>query len=541
MTDASLETLRSGTAALPNLRELLEDPARLTALHCEGAGITADFSRQRVRLEDRDALLAYAAERGLAQGAEQLFGPNRLNPTEGRAVLHTALRRAPEVTPLVLDGVDISAAIAEALRRMGRIAEDLRSGRWRGATGAAITDVVHIGIGGSFLGPALACEALGPSTGPRLHFLANVDGVAAQRTLAGLNPTRTVIIVASKSFSTLETQVNARTVRRWFLTRGLSEGDLKHHCLAITTQLDAAAAFGIPPEQCLPLWDWVGGRFSLWSPMGLPVAIAQGMKTFEALLAGARAMDEHFRTADGAQNLPLLLSLFEFWNQNVLGTQSHAFLPYADALTQLPAYLQQLEMESNGKSVTVEGRPVPEATGTILWGTVGTNGQHATHQLLHQGTQPFSATFVFQRQGAPGLEDHHRWLRAHCIAQAEAFARGLTEAEIRASLTEAGVEPEEAERLAPHKRLPGNHPSSLLIIDQVDAHSLGALLSLHEHKVFCHGMLWGINSFDQWGVEFGKVLGDTLYAAQAPQGHVPALSASAEASLRAALTTDGKP
>ena len=225
----------------------------------------------------------------------------------------------------------------------------------------------------------------------------------------------------------------------------------------------------------------------------------------------------------------------------MLGTQSHAFLPYADALTQLPAYLQQLEMESNGKSVTVDGRPVSEATGTILWGTVGTNGQHATHQLLHQGTQPFSATFVFPRRGAPGLEDHQRWLRAHCIAQAEAFARGLAEAEIRASLTDAGVAPTEAERLAPHKRLPGNHPSSLLIIDQVDAHSLGALLALHEHKVFCHGMLWGINSFDQWGVEFGKVLGETLYAAQAPQGDVPALSASAEASLRAALATDGKP
>ncbi len=534
MSQSPFADLQARARDLPALRTLLENPERLRALHGEGAGIHADFSRQRVRLEDRDALLRFAEARGLFAARDQLFQANELNATEQRAVLHTALRRPEAAPPLWLRGENISGAIGAALARMADLAAAIRSGRWRGATGASITDVLHIGIGGSYLGPALAYEALGPRTGPAVHFLANVDGAAAQAVLSRLDPTRTLLIVASKSFNTLETLVNAQTVRRWFLARGLSEGQLKHHCLAVTTNHSAAAAFGIPPEQCLPLWDWVGGRFSLWSPIGLPVALSHGMDVFQALLGGAFAMDEHFQQAAPEHNLPVLLALFEYWNQEVLGTQSHAFLPYAEALSQLPAYLQQLEMESNGKSTTVAGAPVEGSTGTILWGTVGTNGQHATHQLLHQGTQPFSATFVLARRGAPGLEDHHRWLRAHCIAQAEAFARGLTTEEAAHALLAKGVAPEEAARLAPHKRLPGNHPSSLLIVDQVNAQSLGALLALHEHKVFCHGMLWGINSFDQWGVEFGKVLGDTLYAAQGETAPVETLSLSARASLTAA-------
>jgi glucose-6-phosphate isomerase len=535
MSQSPSVDLQARAQDLPALRTLLDDATRLGALHCEGAGLYADFSRQRVRLEDRDALLRFAEAQGLFTARDQLFQANQLNGTEERAVLHTALRRPRGAPPLWLEGENISEAIGEALARMAELADAIRSGRWRGATGASITDVLHIGIGGSYLGPALACEALGPPTGPTVHFLANVDGAAAQHVLADLDPTRTLLVIASKSFSTLETLVNAQTVRRWFLARGLSEGQLKHHCLAVTTNHSAAAAFGIPPEQCLPLWDWVGGRFSLWSPIGLPVALSHGMEAFQALLGGAHAMDEHFQHAAPEENLPVLLALFEYWNQQVLGTQSHAFLPYAEALTQLPAYLQQLEMESNGKSTTVAGAPVEGPTGTILWGTVGTNGQHATHQLLHQGTQPFSATFVLARRGAQGLADHHRWLRAHCIAQAEAFARGLTTEEAERALLAKGADPEAAARLAPHKRLPGNHPSNLLIVDQVDAESLGALLALHEHKVFCHGMLWGINSFDQWGVEFGKVLGDTLYAAQGETALAETLGLSARASLAAAL------
>jgi glucose-6-phosphate isomerase len=505
--------LEALAGALPHLRELLDgDPERPRRHRLAAPQLTLDLSRQRWDDRVRATLLELSGELAVDRAAAQLFAPNRLNPTEDRAVLHPLLR-APADTRLVVDGRDLAAEVRAARARMREFAEAVRAGRWRGATGRPIRDVVNVGIGGSFLGPALVCDALGPGDGPRVHFLANVDGAEAERLLRDLDPQRTLFLIASKSFGTLETRVNAETARAWFLERGGSTADLPRHFLAVSTNVTAAAAFGLPEENLLPLWDWVGGRYSVWSPIGLPIALAHGDDAFEAFLDGARAMDAHFRDAPPEANAPLLLALAEFWNQAFLGTQSHAVLPYASALARLPDYLQQLEMESNGKGVRRDGTPVTTATGTILWGNVGTNGQHAYHQLLHQGTCAFSAEFVLPLRPGHRLAEHHDWLVAHCFAQGEAFARGLDETAVREQLVAEGMDPVAAARAAPHRTLPGNHPSSTVLLDDLGPRSLGALLALHEHKVFVQGMLWGINSFDQWGVELGKKLGDRIHGA----------------------------
>ena len=516
---------------VPGLRDLLAEPGRFAAMRVDAPHLALDLSRQRWTDAVRAALLDLATETGTTDARAELFRGNALNPTERRAVLHTALR-APADAVIEVDGTNVMPAVHEALDRMLAFAEDVREGRWRGAGGAPIEHVVNIGIGGSALGPALVCEALEPSAtpGPTVHFLANVDGHEVHSLLPTLPPERTLFVIASKSFGTLETKVNAETARSWFLERGGRVEDIARHFVAVSTNLDAAGAFGLPAENLFPLWDWVGGRYSLWSPIGLPIALRHGAAAFRRLLAGARAMDEHFRDAPPEANAPLQLALAETWNTNFLGCESLALLPYTSALARLPDYLQQLEMESNGKGVRDDGHPVAARTGTILWGNVGTTGQHAYHQLLHQGTQPFSAEFVLPLRMGHRHDDHHEWLVAHCFAQAEAFAHGRDETEVRAALEAGGTNAEDAARAAPHRVLPGDHPSTLVLLEDLSPESLGALVALHEHKVFAQGRLWGINSFDQWGVELGKVLGDRIHGALTRGGD--ALEALPDATTR---------
>ncbi|TVS17514.1 MAG: glucose-6-phosphate isomerase [Gammaproteobacteria bacterium] len=514
---------------LPSLADLLDaDEQRYEHFRVVAPRMQLDLSRQRWDSDVRRDLVALAEAAGLDAARTQLFTANRFNVSENRAVLHTALR-APAGERIDLDGMDVVIAVQDALARMRDLSESVRTGTWRGATGRAIRDVVNIGIGGSFLGPALVCDALGPTSGPQVHFLANIDGEEAARLLPRLDPTRTLFIIASKSFGTLETQVNARTVRAWLLERGIATKDLRRHFVAISTNIPAAAEFGLPEANLLPLWDWVGGRYSVTSTIGLPIALGHGFRAFERLLVGTRAMDEHFRDAPLSANGPVLLALVELWNQNVLGTESHAVLPYARALELLPDYLQQLEMESNGKGVRRDGTPVTTRTGTILWGNVGTNGQHAYHQLLHQGTAPFSAEFILPLDPGHALAEHHRWLAAHCFAQAEVFARGRGQASVQAELQAKGMTPHAARAAASHRAMPGNHPSTLVLLDDLAPESLGALIALHEHKVFVQGMIWGINSFDQWGVELGKVLGTTIH---------DALASGDDAAIRDTITRD---
>lgn len=518
------QILEESARDLPHLAAMLDaDPDRFARFRIEAPQMSLDLSRQRWNEGIRGQLLTLAEEADIESARRQLFEANAFNPTERRAVLHTALRASAEAS-VEVDGEDAVAAVHAALDRMRTLSEDVRHGSWRGASGKAIRDVVNIGIGGSFLGPAMVCDALGETDGPKLHFLANIDGTEAARLLPKLDPTRTLFIIASKSFGTLETRTNALTVRSWLLERGIAPEDLRRHFVAISTNIAAAAEFGLPEANLLPLWDWVGGRFSVTSTIGLPIALGHGFEVFERLLTGARAMDEHFRDVPLTANAPVLLALAELWNQNFLGTESHAVLPYATALDLLPDYLQQLEMESNGKSVRSDGSPVNTRTGTLLWGNVGTNGQHAYHQLLHQGTAPFSAEFILPLVPGHDLDNHHDWLAAHCFAQAEVFARGRSAADAQAELEAGGMSAEEARAAAPHRAMPGNHPSTTILLDDLGPESLGALIALHEHKVFVQGMIWGINSFDQWGVELGKMLGTAIHGALTESEDKPAIN-----------------
>ncbi len=479
---------RRATAGL-HLRELFaQDPGRFEKFSLSADGVLLDYSRQIVTVETMRLLAALARECGLETEVRRLFAGERVNTTENRAALHTALRAAG---PVMLDGRDVTRDVADTLAAMRRFVAAVRAGRAKGATGRAFTDVVNIGIGGSDLGPRLACEALAPYVkgGPRPHFVSNVDGAAISSMLAALDARTTLFVIASKTFTTQETMTNAGTAIAWLAKKLGRKAAAKHLC-AVTADPARAAQLGVPADRVFPMRDWVGGRYSLWSAVGLPIALATGMKTFEALLAGARAMDAHFRTAPLERNLPAVLALIEAWNATFRGVPGRAVAPYDERLRLLPAYLQQLEMESCGKRVTRDGQAVDYATAPLTWGGAGTDGQHAYFQWLHQGTQAVAADFIACCRPHHRLRSHHDALLANFLAQTAALAFGT-----------AGND-----RLPPHRAFEGNRPTTSILLDDLSPRPLGALIALYEHKVFAQSVIWGINAFDQWGVELGKQL-----------------------------------
>lgn len=497
-----------------HMRTLFADDAqRFDRFSLRAAGLLLDFSKNRVSQATITLLCDLAKACNLPLHIKQLFAGEYKNTTEHRPVAHVALRSSREKAFLV-GGVDVMPDVSDVFARMTAIAEQIRAKTWLGVTGYYITDVVNIGIGGSDLGPALVTEALRPyqDSGIHCHFVSNIDGVHIESVLSKLHPARTVFIVASKSFTTQETMLNASTAKAW-LQKTLGSQSLGRHMLAITDHMERAIDFGIEPEHILPLWNWVGGRFSIWSAIGLPVMIAIGPIWFSEFLQGARDMDEHFAQAPLHQNMPVILALLSIWYINFFGTRSYAVIPYQQLLSGLPAYLQQAEMESNGKCRRHDGEAVQYQTGTVIWGTTGSNGQHAVHQLLHQGTQMVPVDFIVPMLSHDQLGDHHKHLVANCLSQSQALMRGHHEQDIFQTLSSQGLDIEVATLLAKHKTIPGNRPSNTLTFDQLSPRRLGSLLALYEHKIFVQGVLWGINSFDQWGVELGKLLThDILHA-----------------------------
>ena len=465
-------------------------------------GLLFDYAKTTIDATARDLLLHLAEASGLAERRVAMFAGEKINETEGRAVLHTALRNLD--AQVMVDGRDVMAQVRATHARAKAFAADVRTGRFAGQ-GGAITDVVNIGIGGSDLGPAMATLALEPyADGPRAHFISNVDGAHATDVLRGLNPETTLVIVASKTFTTIETMTNAETVRRWMAAR---VGDAAAQFAAVSTAVDKTAAFGIPADRVFGFEDWVGGRYSVWGPIGLALMIAIGPDRFDDFLAGAAAMDRHFQTAPLDQNLPVLLALVGIWHNQICGHATRAVLPYDQRLARLPAYLQQLEMESNGKRVAMDGSDLPRHSGPVVWGEPGTNGQHAFYQLIHQGTRVIPCEFIVAREGhEPELAHQHRLLVANCLAQSEALMRGRSLDQARALMVAKGLTGAELERQARHRVFPGNRPSTTLAIPKLTPFTLGQILALYEHRVFVEGVILGLNSFDQWGVELGKEL-----------------------------------
>lgn len=517
---------------LPSL--FAEDPTRAKRFTAEAAGIVLDYSKNRITPEIWATLLAQAEAAGLSQCIQAFLQGAEVNTTEGRPALHTALR-ASTARQVLVKGKDVMPMIAAQLAKMQRVVERVHQGEWRGYSGLRITDVVNIGIGGSDLGPRLVTQALTPYHLGRVrcHFIANVDASDSVEVLKPLNPATTLVIVASKSFTTQETLLNAETARQWLLQSAGDAAAVRQHFIAISSQPAKAKAFGIDPDNVFEMWDWVGGRYSLWSTIGMPIAFAVGMEHFRALLAGAEAMDEHFATAPLSANLPVILALLGVAYIDYLGCQTQAIIPYDQYLQLLPSYLQQLDMESNGKSVKQNGQPVSAGTAPIVWGNVGTNGQHAFHQLLHQGTLTVPVDFIIAKHSHHPLPAHQQALFAHCLAQSQALMQGKTVAQAVAELTQQGMAPERAQRLAPHKVIAGNKPSNTLLLEQLTPHSLGALLALYEHKVFVQSVLWDINAFDQWGVELGKQLsGPILQALQEERAPTHALDGSTQALIQ---------
>ena len=488
------------------------NPKRFEEFTLSSCGLFLDYSKNLITSETRDLLVDLANEVDLKGAIKSLFGGEIVNASEGRPALHTALRR-PVADKLSVNGVNIMPEVHKVLNQMTELVGRIHDGLWRGYTEKPITDIVNIGIGGSFLGPELVSEALlsYAQKGVRCHYLANIDGSEFHELTAKLRAETTLFIVSSKSFNTLETLKNAQAARAWYLAQGGSEAELHRHFIAVSSNNAAAVAFGIREENIFPMWDWVGGRYSLWSAIGLPIALAIGMSNFKELLSGAYSMDQHFQTAPFEQNMPVLMAALGVWYGNFWGAQSHAILPYDHYLRNITKHLQQLDMESNGKSVRQDGTPVSTDTGPVIWGGVGCNGQHAYHQLLHQGTQLIPADFIVPIVSFNPVSDHHQWLYANCLSQSQALMLGKTRAEAEAELRDKGMSEEEVQKLAPHKVIPGNRPSNTLVVERISPRRLGALVALYEHKVFVQSVIWGINAFDQWGVELGKELGKGVY------------------------------
>ena len=508
-----------------HLRDLFaQDPGRFAKFSLALEGMLVDFSKQRVTAETMRLLTDLARACELESRRARMLAGEPVNVTENRAALHAALRGPTQAR---VDGMDVSREVAAQLANLRRFVRGVRAGRIRGATRRAFTDVVNLGIGGSDLGPRLACEALdtGGRAGLQPHFVSNVDGTAISKTLARLEPATTLVVVASKTFSTQETLANARTARAW-LERGL-RGKAAGHLCAVTANAKRAREFGVAEDRIFGFWDWVGGRYSLWSAVGLPVALAGGMERFDQLREGAHAMDEHFARAPLEKNLPVVMGLLEVWNVNFLGCGHRAVVPYDERLRLLPAYLQQLEMESTGKSVTRDGDRVDHATAPITWGSTGTDAQHAYFQWLHQGTALVAADFIACCRPPHRLREHHAMLLSNFFAQTEALARGMTADEAAAAMRKQGTADAEVGKLLPHRSFEGNRPSTSILLDELTPRALGALIALYEHKVFVQGVIWNVNPFDQWGVELGKTLAGRI---------LPELGASAAVSTHDAST-----
>jgi len=487
------------------------DPHRFGKFSVRWNDFLLDYSKNRIAERTMTLLFDLARESDLKKRIEQMFTGEKINSTEHRSVLHIALRNRSN-TPIMVDGVDVMPAVNKVLEHIRDFSEQVRSGAWKGYTGQPITDIVNIGIGGSDLGPVMVTEALKHYSHPRLnvHFVSNVDGTHIAETLKPLSPETTLFIVASKTFTTQETIVNAESAKRWFLERAKDPAAVAKHFVAVSTNAKAVAAFGIDTRNMFEFWDWVGGRYSLWSAIGLSIALSVGMENFEELLLGAHEMDQHFRTAPFEKNLPVILALLGIWYNNFFGAESHAIIPYDQYLHRFPAYLQQADMESNGKGVTRGGLRVDYSTGPIIWGEPGTNGQHAFFQLLHQGTKLIPVDFLAPAQSQNPMGEHHAILLSNFFAQTEALMKGKTEAEARTELEKAGLRGSELEELLPHKVFPGNRPTNTILFKKLTPRTLGSLIALYEHKIFVQGVLWDVNSFDQWGVELGKQLAKAI-------------------------------
>jgi glucose-6-phosphate isomerase len=527
-------SLKARASAAPTLRSAFaDDPQRAERYSRAAAGLYVDFSKNRIDDAILSRLIALARRAGFEEARASLFAGAKINATEQRAVLHVALRDLAG-RGYRTGAEDASGLAAAERRRIEAFCAQVHSGAATGFGGAPLDTVVNIGIGGSDLGPQMATDALKSYwlKGRRALFVSNVDGRHLADALESCDPGRTLFIIASKTFSTEETMTNAKSARAWFLQNGGSPRDIAKHFVALSTNGRAVTEFGIPPACMFRFWDWVGGRYSLWSAVGLSVALQIGYPNFEKLLAGAEAMDVHFRDAPLEENLPALLALVGVWNRNFLGVAAHAVLPYDQRLARLPAYLQQLDMESNGKSRRVDGTPVKWATGPVIFGEPGTNGQHAFYQLIHQGTDVISADLVAAARVENELGEHHRILLANFIAQGEALMRGRTEAEARAELAAAGRSPADIGRIAPHMVFSGDRPTTSIVMERLSPETLGALIALYEHKIFCQGVVWGVNSFDQFGVELGKSLAKPILAEIAPPGASAPAASGHDASTR---------
>lgn len=496
-----------------HMRDLFaSDPRRFLKFSLQLDDILFDYSKNRITELTLALLGDLAQQAGLANMIEAMFTGQKINHTENRAVLHIALRNRSNA-PIYVDGQDVMPEINQVLEHMRIFSEEVRSGAWKGYTGKSITDIVNIGIGGSDLGPKMVCEALKPyaQAGLRVHFVSNVDSTDLVETLKTINPETTLFLIASKTFTTQETMTNAHSARQWFLAAAKDEAAIASHFAAMSTNAEAVSKFGIDTRNMFEFWDWVGGRYSLWSAIGLSIALYLGFDNFVALLEGAHRADQHFRYTPFTENIPVIMGLLGVWYNNFFDAQSHAILPYDQYLAHFASYFQQGDMESNGKSVTRQGEWVDYSTGPVIWGQPGTNGQHAFYQLIHQGSKLIPCDFLAAAQSQNPLGEHHPILLSNYLAQTEALMVGKTSAEARAELQAQGITGEQLEILVPAKTFPGNRPTNSFLYRKLTPHTLGALIALYEHKIFTQGVIWNVNSYDQWGVELGKQLAKKIF------------------------------
>lgn len=525
----SLDRHYSDIKYLSMREQFVLDSGRFERFTLRSGDLLLDYSKNRITQETVDKLLALAQAVDMQSWIERMFSGEQINHTEGRAVLHTALRNRAN-TPVMVDGQDVMPQVNAVLDKMAAFCEQVHTGKWLGFSGKKITDIVNIGIGGSDLGPAMICDALEPYgiDGLQAHFVSNVDGTDLSTTLEKLNPETTLFIVASKTFTTQETITNAQSARNWFL-KVATQADVAKHFVAVSTNAKEVSKFGIDTANMFEIWDWVGGRYSLWSAIGLPIALYVGMDNFIRLLEGGHEMDNHFRSTPLAENIPVIMGMLGIWYINFFNAQTHAIVPYDHSLARFPNHMQQLDMESNGKFINRQGARISYKTGPVIWGTPGTNGQHAYFQLIHQGTQLIPVDFVLPVNSHYPECDHQSILLANGLAQAEALMKGKSAEEVREELIKDGYEGKTLDALLPHKVFPGNRPSNVLLFPKLTPEMLGQLVALYEHKVFVQGVVWNINSFDQWGVELGKQLAKAI---------LPDLQSDADISVHDSSTTE---